>query len=181
MNKYLKIAVMTLISAMILVSCGKTRPVQSPIDDLTGKIITLKTEIPFKEDANIAASIRNECIIGKQLSDFTKEYSEGNKMKVNLDDTATKENSDYYLDLEIIESMSAGNAFIGHRKYTKIKGTLFKAGKEIATVRGMRKSSGGFMGGFKGSCSVLGRTVKVLGKDLSVWLRHPTKRGYIGD
>jgi hypothetical protein len=40
---------------------------------------------------------------------------------------------------------------------------------------------GGAFGGFKGSCSVLGRTVKALGKDIAQWLVQPAKGSQLGD
>jgi len=40
---------------------------------------------------------------------------------------------------------------------------------------------GGAFGGFKGNCSVLGRTVKALGEDIAGWLTHPDKDGLLGD
>ena len=40
-----------------------------------------------------------------------------------------------------------------------------------------RDSMGGFGAGYKGSCSVLGRTSKALGKDFSVWLKELEAEG----
>jgi hypothetical protein len=40
---------------------------------------------------------------------------------------------------------------------------------------------GGAFGGFKGNCSVLGRTVRALGEDIAGWLAQPGKDGMLGD
>ncbi|WP_108062378.1 hypothetical protein [Poseidonibacter lekithochrous] len=69
--------------------------------------------------------------------------------------------------------VSNGNAFLGHNKSTRVKGVLYKEGNKIA-------SFSGFSAGFKGSCSVLGRTVDALGEDISVWLKKTTMNDYIG-
>ena len=34
---------------------------------------------------------------------------------------------------------------------------------------------------FKGTCSILGRCVKALGRDVSEWLQHPSERAVLGD
>ena len=40
---------------------------------------------------------------------------------------------------------------------------------------------GGAFAGYKGSCSVLGRTVKAMGKDVAQWLKAPTDEAALGD
>ena len=66
---------------------------------------------------------------------------------------------------------SAGNAFIGHRKSASVKAELYQDGKLIDSADYTRNSSGGFLGGFKGSCSVLEHTVNTLGNDVAKWLK----------
>ena len=45
----------------------------------------------------------------------------------------------------------------------------------------MRVSGGGAFGLYKGSCTVLGSTVKVLGRDVSNWLKKPVNGAHLGD
>ena len=52
-----------------------------------------------------------------------------------------------------------------------VKAELFVNGQSKGYVNLTRNSGGGFGGGFKGSCSVLGRCTKALGKDIAKWLR----------
>ncbi|MCP4284113.1 MAG: hypothetical protein GY792_06645, partial [Gammaproteobacteria bacterium] len=72
--------------------------------------------------------------------------------------------------LSIEDVYSGGNAFIGHRKSARVKATLMIDGKKISSTSKTRNSGGGFMGGFKGSCSVLAHTVNTLGSDIDGWL-----------
>ena len=71
--------------------------------------------------------------------------------------------------LTLTNATSIGNAFMGHRKSVTIEAILYEDGVEIDHYRGSRDSGGGFGAGFKGSCSVLGRCVKTLGKDVANW------------
>lgn len=182
-NKMYK-SLLTLLGSLIIMTlftgCGQpNRPILTPVDDLTNKTVVIKQTIPFKKDAIIQASIRTECNIQSQLANFVKEYSQKEGVTVILDNTADK-SSEYFLDLVIVGAISQGNPFIGHNKSTSVQGILYKKGNKIASFSGFRHSNGGFGAGFKGSCSVLGRTVDALGKDISVWLKTPTLNDYIG-
>jgi hypothetical protein len=74
-----------------------------------------------------------------------------------------------------------GNAFIGHSKYSRISGALYQDGDRVAGFRAVRASMGGAFAGYKGSCSVLGRTMKALGKDIAQWLTNPDDGAELGD
>jgi hypothetical protein len=143
--------------------------------------ISLQSITPYKEGADIASNIKEECKLNKQLPGFIASFSAANGTKVSLRDTVTKATEGKSLVVEIVEAVSRGNAFIGHRKYTKVKGTLYDSGTKKAGFTAARISGGGFFGGYKGSCSVLGRTVKTIGKDISAWLKNPVDGAYLGD
>jgi len=85
------------------------------------------------------------------------------------------------LEVVISDAISGGNAFIGHRKYVAVEGTLYEDGKKVASFTGGRYSGGGALGGYKGSCSVLGRCTKALGKDIAGWLKNPEDGASLGD
>lgn len=175
--------VVTLLASTVILGlfsgCGKAQKVLIPVDNLTNKTVVLKKTTPFSDNAVIQSSIRKECFIETQLPEFVKEYSKNQEVNVILNDNASKEN-EYFLDLVITGAVSKGNAFLGHNKSTSVKGILYRKGNKIASFTGFRHSSGGFGAGFKGSCSVLGRTVDTLGEDISVWLKKPTLNDYIG-
>ena len=76
-----------------------------------------------------------------------------------------------FLKLEITSAVSAGNAFIGHKKQVTTSAHLFQNGKEIAQTTKTRDSMGGFFAGYRGSCSVLHRCTVTLGKDIADWLK----------
>jgi hypothetical protein len=81
-----------------------------------------------------------------------------------------------FLDLRIEAAISGGNAFIGHRKHVTTSARLYEDGKEVAQTTLSRDSSGGFGGGYKGSCSVLRRCTNTLGKDIAAWVKsQPAK------
>ena len=76
-----------------------------------------------------------------------------------------------FLKLEIVSAISAGNAFLGHKKQVTTGAHLFENGKEIAQTTKTRDSMGGAFAGYRGSCSVLHRCTTTLGKDIAEWVK----------
>ncbi|WP_455217813.1 hypothetical protein [Kaarinaea lacus] len=147
----------------------------------TGKSIRVLSTIPYSKNHQIEGKILRECNLNDQLSQFIDEF--GDSFDVNVVRTANidKDGQGMALMVEITNATSEGNAFLGHRKTTSIAGQLYEDGKLKASFQGMRVSGGGAFGGFKGSCSVLGRTVEALGKDVALWLKNPFDNARLGD
>jgi hypothetical protein len=144
--------------------------------------VRMVSTVPYSDGAEIAENVRRECVrIQEQLAEFTREYAAGNGIEVVLLDEVSSDDPGRVLVVQIEDAVSMGNAFSGHRKFTRISGELFQDGERVAGFRGRRNSGGGAFGGYKGSCSVLGRTVKVLGRDVANWLNNPTDGARLGD
>ena len=144
--------------------------------------ISMSKSTPYQADHDIAKKIIDECTtLGSKLASFTKSFASKKDIKINLVDSINTSASGKTLKVEISDAVSAGNAFIGHRKFVEVKGSLWENGKKIGSFRGQRSSGGGAFAGYKGSCSVLGRCVKTLGKDIAAWLENPKERTRIGE
>jgi hypothetical protein len=149
---------------------------QSRADD-----IKVARSIPYAEDAEIAGKIRRECQIQTQLADFIKEFGAKNGHSIQLLDAVDETLEGKVLVVEIRDAVSEGNAFLGHRKSTSARGKLYENGELIGSFKARRNSMGGAFAGYKGSCSVLGRTVKTMGEDIAIWLKAPTTDALLGD
>jgi len=171
----------TLVCVFIATGCTEAELKPHSSAHLTSQTLMMKSKVPFKKGVFIKQAIRSDCKIQTQLPEFTKKYAQKNNKSIILSNSATKYNSPYYLELLILDAVSEGNAFIGHRKFTRIQGILYRNGKKVSSFIGQRHSMGGFFAGYKGSCSVLARTVDTLGKDISAWLKHPNNNAYLGD
>lgn len=144
--------------------------------------VTMQAVTPYATDAKIAQKVRTECTqLGSQLAQFTQEFGKQNGVDVQLKDAIDTAQAGRVLKLEITDAVSMGNAFMGHNKFSTAQGTLFENGKKIASFEARRISMGGAFAGYKGSCSVLGRTVKAMGKDIAQWLKAPTDNALLGD
>lgn len=144
--------------------------------------IKVAASTPYEEGHDIRNNIINECVnLGTKLATFTQKYSDKKGMQIDLVESVDTSAAGKVLKLEISDAVSQGNAFVGHRKFVEIKGSLWEDGKKIASFDGQRSSGGGFGAGYKSSCSVLGRCVKTLGKDISAWLQNPQNGVSIGE
>ena len=177
----MKHIIITALMVVLTVGCGGSNPKKSTMKVDARTAIQVQKAIRFKKGARIANNIKNECALQTKLSSFIEAYSVGEGIGVIRKGKVTKNTKGKALVVTITDAVSSGNAFIGHRKFASIKGTLYNNGKKQAGFTAARVSGGGAFGGFKGSCDVLGRTVKVLGQDVSSWLQHPVDGAHLGD
>ncbi len=143
--------------------------------------IQLARSIPYAEDAEIAGKILRECKLQTQLAEFIKVFGTKHGHSIELVEAVDEASEGKVLVIEIRDAVSEGNAFLGHHKSTSARGKLLDNGVEIANFRVRRNSMGGAFAGYKGSCSVLGRTVKIMGEDIAKWLTAPSRDALLGD
>ena len=140
--------------------------------------VQVPKKVPYAEDNDISDAIKSECKMGEELAASIKLHSGD---AVVLVEGAPATDQGRVLDIHIVDAIAGGNAWMGHQKSTKIRGTLYENGKKVASFKARRNSMGGAFGGFKGSCSVLGRTAEKLGEDVSEWLKAPRDGAALGD
>ena len=137
----------------------------------SGKDISVSSKAGYREADVISDKIKSECPdLGANFSQSTKKYLEETGWQATLAENVETIETGTTVKLEIMNALSAGNAFIGHQKSVAIVASLYQDGKLVDTFKGSRNSSGGFGAGFKGSCDVLNRTVNTLGKDVAKWV-----------
>lgn len=158
---------------------SKTQYSEASNIETQGKTIYIKSITPYAKGNRIAENIKAECRINQQLAEFIQKYSQEKGLTVKFKDNIGA--NDLYLDVQIDDAISQGGAFRGHNKFTAISGTLVQGKKSFGSFQAARVSGGGMWGGYKGSCSVLGRTVDTLGKDVSAWLYSPINGAKLGD
>jgi hypothetical protein len=102
-------------------------------------------------------------------------------MEVSLESGTLDTKKGKVLLVEITGVTAPGGGAWSGAKSMSIAGKLYDNGKMIGDFTGMRYSGGGFFGGYKGTCSIIGRCSKTLGKDVATWLKNPTSGAHLGD
>ncbi|NVK22322.1 MAG: hypothetical protein HWD86_07370 [Kangiellaceae bacterium] len=175
-----------IICMLLLTACGpretatqqataptaNTAKTQTQVANQDNQQVQVSHHIRYRDEGVIDSSILDECtLLGSQLSESFAQYAAKNDLSAQRLNELNINASGYVFDLEILNALSSGNAFLGHRKQVTIGGTLYKDGQKVDTFKATRNSGGGFFGGFKSSCGVLHRTVNTLGSDAAEWLR----------
>ena len=158
-------------------SGGRTGQAATAAVTNSADAISIQIQIPYSKNSRIAGNIKDECELDRSLPNYLV-AAVGNIKTVKK---LSKSSKGKVLIIEITDAISSGNAFIGHRKSATVTGTLYKNGKKVASFTAGRISGGGMWGGFKGSCSVLNRIMKVVAKDISKWLDSPVDGARLGD
>jgi len=136
--------------------------------------------IAFREDAYIRDAVKQECNLDGKLTQFIKESAAGQYANIISDTTTAPADAQVLtVNIEEVEG-SAGGAWSG-AKVVLIKGSLTQNGKTLGDFKARRYSGGGMFGAYKGTCAILGRCVKTLGKDVATWLAQPTSKAMLGD
>ncbi len=148
--------------------------------DAAAEPVIVAAAIPYDENADIQDKVRLECTeLNAQLSAFIQEFARAKGVEITAGDATA--NTGRVLRVAITNAISQGNAFLGHAKSSSARGTLYDNGTAVASFRATRNSMGGMFAGYKGSCSVLGRTVRAMGEDIGTWLANPVDGANLGD
>jgi hypothetical protein len=160
-------------------------PIAESSSDMTTKIAGSGTgllvikEVTFGSDASVPEAVKNECALLSGLSAAIKANAAHHYATV-LEGSTAPANADV-LSIEIINLMGPGGGAWSGGKSVMIKGTLSKQGKAVSSFKALRVSGGGVFGGYMGTCAILGRCVRTLGKDVAGWLQNPTPNATLGN
>lgn len=153
----------------LLFSCSAQQIFANPI-----KLNT----IIFEPNARIRSAVKSECGLPAKLTGFIKEYAAQSNFVI-ADNAAG--NVGKVLSVKITEAIGGGGGMWSGGKGVEVQGELTENGRLIGSFTASRITGGGFFGEFKGTCSLLGRCVKALGKDIAAWLKAPTMNDILGD
>jgi len=145
---------------------------------VAGGSIKLLRSVGFAEGAFVRPAIKSECNLENRVPEWIQQYAQKNGIEVELVDALPATGS--VLELEIADAIETGNAWTGRQKGLVIQGRLLEDGELVGNFRGRRMTSGGFFGGYKGTCAFFGRCAKTLGHDVAEWLQSPGKSSNIG-
>ena len=179
-NKYYVLAILAVSQLLACGGGGSETVQQTSSAAVSGAPVYVEKLIPFAQNVSVTQAVRAECDLNGTLSEFVQ--SEGRNYGTNViavDTVANKKGR--VLTMKITNVMGAGGGAWSGAKSVSVEGELSENGKVIGSFRGSRYSGGGVFGGFKGTCSILGRCVKALGSDIAGWLKSPVMNASLGD
>ncbi len=142
--------------------------------------ITVISPVPFAEGSGATGAVKSDCTLETRLPKFIESASKrGVKVSIGADPGENAAGRVLYLEFANVHG-PGGGAWSGPKLVT-VHGTLKENGEVVGTFVATRYSTGGAFGGYKGTCSILGRCIKAIGKDVAAWLRNPTMDAALGD
>ena len=152
-----------------------------PLAATAGQTLTIPKKTEFARGASVPEAVRDECQLPQKVSEFVKEYAGKNFDSVKLVDKVSPQSGGDALTMQIVGVQGvAGGAWSGPKSVT-VEGKYYKNGKLAGTFRVVRRSGGGAFGGYKNTCSILGRCTKAIGKDVAEWMKAPGMNAKLGD
>jgi hypothetical protein len=160
------------IVALSLLFVGLSAP------SMAANTLTITTPT-FAKSAIVPTPVQTDCQLPEKLASFIESYAP--KKRFDAVQISDRGGSGKVLVVEITDLIGTGGGAWSGSKAVTISGKLMEGDNTIGSFRGRRTSGGGFGAGFKGTCSILGRCVKALGKDIGAWLKAPSTDSRIGE
>lgn len=140
--------------------------------------IGIQKTAAYDKDAAVPAAVKAECDLETKIPNYVFAQAKGDIEGLTFVD---KPGAGRTLSMTIKSvAGSGGGAWSGPKQVT-IEGRLTENNKVVGTFVGTRFSGGGAFGAYKGTCKILDRCAKALGKDVAGWLMEPTMNARLGD
>lgn len=120
-------------------------------------------------------AVQAECELDHKMPTWVAEYAPG------ATPAATAEGANRVLAMRVTNMMGASGGLWTGPKQMTVEGELQENGQVVGTFKARRTTTGGAFGGYKGTCSLLGRTAKAIAKDVSAWLAAPSMDARLGE
>jgi hypothetical protein len=131
---------------------------------------------PYAKDARVPVKVLNECSLDTKVPAYLGDFAPN----VELVDGKLGR-SGRVLELHIRDVHGPGGGAFSGPKWMTVTGVLRENGRDVSSFTAKRYSTGGAFGVYKGTCSILARCAKAIGKDIAGWLRNPRKDARLGD
>jgi hypothetical protein len=152
-----------------------------PLRCNAGGALSLQKTAPFAKELSVPDAVRDKCELETKVVDFTESFAKDDFDTIMLVSSASASTPGKALAITITDlSGAAGGAWSGPKHLT-IGGTLWQDGKVLGTFTATRVTTCGAFSGYQGTCSLLRRCAKVLGKDVAGWLKNPSKNAKLGE
>lgn len=138
--------------------------------------VKVQRTIGFSDGADVRPKIREECRLQTKVPKFLSDFSSA----VDLVEGDVGQ-AGRVLSMRITDVHAPGGGMFSGPKWMTVKGELRQDGRTIGSFTARRGSGGGVFGGYKGTCAIIGRCAKAIGKDIAAWLESPANDSRLGD
>lgn len=134
----------------------------------------------YKPGATAGDKIRDECGLEQVVPKQIREYARGDYDAIYFSDTLSDATPAKVLVMKIVNAQGLGGGRHSGPKSLTVEGTLTQNGQVLGSFIVHRATMGGYRSSTKGTCALLARCAKRIGKDVGVWLKEPTMNAVLG-
>ena len=142
--------------------------------------VTMKKAIPFAKGTYVRQAIKSQCNLQTKLPHFVKAFARRQGLKILFNNNLASAGGKV-LHVKFTRSSNSGGGAWSGSKMLSVTGSLRQGKRVIAKFTATRFTGGGYWGAYKGTCSLLGRNAKAIGRDIAHWLLNPTDGAHLGD
>ena len=128
--------------------------------------VKVPEKIAFEKGVSVTDAVKKECALETKIPQYVK--------------GAAGAGSKGALDMKITGVLAPGGGAWSGPKSVTVSGTLRDGGKVVGTFVARRNASAGAFGG-GGTCNMLDRCAKAIGKDIGEFLKAPKMNAKLGD
>ena len=129
--------------------------------------VKLLTPVSYAAESAVVPKVREACKLELRLAEDV-----GSQLSGTTDSTQGD-----VVRVSIVDVMGVGGGGWTGPKAVSIRVDLLKDGQVARSTHLTRTTTGGAFGGFMGTCSMLERDTKVLGKDVASWVASGSDGG----
>ncbi len=142
-----------------------------------GQLVTISLPLEFTETSGVSDEVKAECSLPSELAYSIKPYA-AKKMNVVVAEDVSDSTEGWVLHMEIVNVIGVGGGVWSGAKSVTVQGKLTENGEVIGTFIAKRATRNMFSS--QGTCSMLGRCMEAIGKDIAKWLKNPTMDAKLG-
>ena len=146
-----------------------------PFSSSLAGTLTIAKKVPFEKGIHVPDAVRAECALEQKVSDYVREAASG-QHEVKVADSVSAKTLGKALGMTITAVLAPGGGSWSGPKSVTVRGTLWENGKQTGSFTARRHTSGG-----GGTCGMLARDAKEIGKDIAKWLASPGQDDKLGD
>lgn len=142
----------------------------------SGAPIRMLDPVPYARGNDVPDRIRNECTeLGHEIAFMVNGLMRG---KVQLvQGKLPTSGPGQVLQVEIVDVVSDGNAFLGQNQGIRLRGTLYRDGSKVASFVGQRTNQADNL---LSACANLNSLAPNFARDISRWLKDPKDGAELG-
>jgi len=141
----------------------------------SGESVQVAPRAPFAEGSRATAAVKEQCGLETKVPALVAEASSLAALAEGETGSEAR-----VLSLRITEVQAPGGGMFSGPKWLEVSGTLREGGRDVASFRAKRLTTGGPFGG-GGTCGMLGKCAQAIAGDVALWLESPTPGAELGD